>query len=549
MNGHLNGHANGSAHLSAGSSKHSIRQKQKSKGSYLGWIFDKSAKVAVWATLYTVVFRCPSTPADLTTSNSDTYVCKPYFQAREYLTPYAQPYYDQYLAHHVAAAEPYYNQFHKHVYTPGQAIYNVHAAPRVADAQKFGQEQWEKTVKPQLDQLSAVANAQYSANLAPHVSKAQEAVQPYYSNVQASANKIWTAQVEPLVQKAAPLAQDYASRGQQFAVETALPQAQVAGSYAAEFWARQVYPRLRVLYGENVEPQLLRITERLGRYRDGKKLQAEIKSIETSASLASASTSASSIAASVSSVVSQVANSPASIISEVSSSAAAAPKASVDPKVQFQADLDNWKTLSATAVEEGIEDLEERVRELTERQTTSQAEGVGRSLVIELEEAASSAQAKVKARTLQIVRALPDDPTDEQLATAEEDLLQVVRKAGQSLKQKAQDVRDWREKYTAETESLVAAALESTLETVSHIRELRLTEIGRKYAAVDSLPHKAWAKYNELKKTEQTSPGWRSAVKRAAYGHVGLAASRRAGVTPRAPAWQPLKTPRRSLLA
>ena len=78
-------------------------------------------------------------------------MCKPYLQAKDYVTPYAQPYYDQYLSPHVKRAQPYVDQLNEKVYTPGLAAYQQHGAPRVAQAQKVGLEQWEKTVKPQLE--------------------------------------------------------------------------------------------------------------------------------------------------------------------------------------------------------------------------------------------------------------------------------------------------------------------------------------------------------------------------------------------------------------
>ena len=109
---------------------------------------------------------------------------------------------------------------------------------------------------------------------------------------------IWQLELEPVYRRTAPYAQKFFTQGRQFAVETALPQAQYAGSAAWTFWVRQIWPKLAVLYGENVEPQLMRITERLGRYRDEKQLEADVKSVESSSTLEAKS---SSIASSVSS--------------------------------------------------------------------------------------------------------------------------------------------------------------------------------------------------------------------------------------------------------
>ena len=56
-------------------------------------------------------------------------------------------------------------------------------------------------------------------------------------------------------------------------------------------------------------------------------------------------------------------------------------------------------------------------------------------------------------------------------------------------------------------------------ETIDGIRELRLTEIGRRYADKD-LPHKEWSRYNDLKKATQS---WRDEVEKLALDHHSIA--------------------------
>ena len=118
--------------------------------------------------------------------------------------------------------------------------------------------------------------------------------------------------MQPVYRKTAPIAQRLYRDGYDFTVTTAIPQAQYAGNILGVFWQRQIWPTVRVLYGENVEPQLNRITERLGRYKDGKKLEAEIKSLESSSRAAEASADISSILSSFSSTVTEATASPSS---------------------------------------------------------------------------------------------------------------------------------------------------------------------------------------------------------------------------------------------
>jgi len=502
---------NGGLHASA---QRSSRAARKSP-SFLRWTTSKAAKLFVWYSLFAIVFRCPAAVDDL--DDSASAVCKPYLQFRDYALPYAQPYYDQYLAGYVDQARPYLTRVHDQIYKPGFDLYQQHAAPHVAEAQKYGQQQWNKAVKPQLAVLQKHAEEQYQANLAPHVKNAQEAVHPYYASATDSAKDLWEQELEPRYKQAAPHAQRLLGQGQEFAVKTALPHAQSAGNAAWSFWVRRVWPQLRVLYGENVEPQLMRISERLGRYQDGKKLEAEVKSVEISSKLATASSVAAGKAASLSSVANSLLSSPASVTTSVAASASA-PAASVDPKTQFQQELKHWEEISALAVNEGADDLVERIAEIAAHQTNSQAGGVGLALVVQLEEATESAYYNVKSRIQRVASDVPEDADDDRLELAYEDLFYSIRNAGQSVKHRAQAVREWRHTYQTETDDLVKKALQSTLETIESIRELRLTEIGRKFAS-SSLPHKEWSKYNAIKKAE---PVWRQQIEKAAVGQTSI---------------------------
>jgi hypothetical protein len=65
-----------------------------------------------------------------------------------------------------------------------------------------------------------------------------------------------------------------------FTINIGIPYAQWAWQTSWAFVERTLWPKMRILYGENVEPQLVRIGERLGRYRDGKNIQAAVDEAE-----------------------------------------------------------------------------------------------------------------------------------------------------------------------------------------------------------------------------------------------------------------------------
>lgn len=511
---------NGSIHGSDSGKTSRSSRRRKSNRSYTGWLVDKGTKVLIWYTVITVLFRCPSTPAELT--DASPAVCKGYFNGRDLITPYAKPYYDQYAAPYVQKAQPYVDRVNEKAYQPALAAYTQHGAPLIGQAQQQASAQWEKTVKPQLAVARQQAGKSYDATLAPHVKKVRNVVQPYYDSVTTSASDIWELEIQPVYRNTAPYAHKLYTQGQHFAVTTVLPQAQYASSAAWSFWARQIWPKMRVLYGENVEPQLMRITERLGRYKDGKKLEAEVKSMESSSSLAESSSSAVSASSSISSFASAAAESPVSAVTAATSESS--PESTVAPAEQFKEDLKSWEDVCAKAVDEGAEHLNERIKEIADHQVSSQVNGTGKALVTQLEETSQGTINSVKARILSVVGGIAEDADDARLDEANESLTQGIRNAGQTVKQSAQAIREWRQKYDSQTQELVNKALQSTLETIDSIRELRLTEIGRKYSD-KGLVHKEWSKYNDLKKATQV---WRDDVEKVTVANADLTKAKEA---------------------
>lgn len=512
----------GSTSRSSKSRRKGGARRQKSGTGWTAWFTDKVLKVLVWYSIITLAFRCPKDLKDIT--DESPRICKPSLQLKNFVNPYVQPYYDQYAAPYVQKAQPYIDQVNEKAYQPGLAAYQQYGAPRVAGAQKFGTQQWERTVRPQLEVARKEAGKQYDLFLAPHVQKVQGIAQPYYDSITTSASDIWELEVQPVYRRTSPYAQQLYTQGRQFTVTTVLPQAQNAADIAWTFVLRQIWPKVRVLYGETVEPQLMRITERLGRYKDEKKLQAEIKSMESSSKAEDKSSSASSASSSQSSVVSKVSESPSSAASSAVYSSST-PEPEANPADEFKEELKSWEEISHTAADEGAADLKERIADITAHQKSKQAEGVGNALVVQLEETAEGAINSVKARVQSVVADLPEDADDDTESQAYDNLAQGIRAAGQTVKHRAQAIRDWHASYIKETQDLVDKALQSTVETVDGIRELRLTEIGRKYSS-KKLSHKDWSQYNDLKKA---SGDWHKEVERDAKNHNGLGQAKQAG--------------------
>ena len=231
-----------------------------------------------WYSIIIVLFRCPAS-VDLLTDSSPQ-ICRPYFRIRSQVAPHLSPYYDAYAAPYIKAARPYYDVLDQKVIAPATTYGVKYGAPRLAQAQAFSQAQWEKSIQPQVSKLSRVAQHRYNQTLAPHVENFITGSGPYYEIARDSALQTYYGTILPTYNALEPYAQHGYGVVNKFATETGIPYAEWAWTTCVVFLNRTVWPKLRILYGENVEPQLVRIGERLGRYRDGKKLQAAVDDID-----------------------------------------------------------------------------------------------------------------------------------------------------------------------------------------------------------------------------------------------------------------------------
>lgn len=179
---------------------------------------------------------------------------------------------------------PHVDTFNKKIYTPAATFtvdkYNTYGAHRVEQAQVYVQNEWNKAIRPQLDIAQAKANDQYELYLAPRVKQTSEVVTPYYETTKASVWDKYHNAVVPAYQAAVPYAQKGYARGHHITANVVFPYVQYAKDSSFTFLSRTIWPQLRILYGDNVEPQLVRISERLGRYKDGKKMEAAADSVD-----------------------------------------------------------------------------------------------------------------------------------------------------------------------------------------------------------------------------------------------------------------------------
>ena len=447
------------------------------------------------------------------------------------MAPYVEPYYNVYAAPHVDKARPYVEKFNQDIYTPslayGKQSYDAYGAPRVQQIRAYGQEKWANIVKPQIDTAQAQVKKQYDSNVAPQVNKASDAAAPYYTSSRNSVSEIYTTNILPALEASRPFVERSYAFGHKLMIETALPYAQSAWSSTVVLLDHIIWPKLRILYGDNVEPQLVRIGERLGRYRDGKRLKAIMNEDDSSNRLSSTSSSVASVVTSM--APDQSSSSPTTVDSSTASASPSAnseEKEAIQTREKIEGDLKNWQEKFAKAADRGAEDLDERVKEITDRQINSQVHGVGEALVVQLKETSRSELASLEKEIKVLIKKLHEEYDDSDIGRAFLSLSRSTRQAGVAVKDKAQRLRTWKEDFDKEIQSLVSAASESTLDVIDNIRDLGLQEIGLRWAQMEGVTYQDWSKYHEVKKTFDE---WRQKVESVVKNHQGLQKAKLAG--------------------
>lgn len=164
-------------------------------------------------------------------------------------------------------AKPYYDAVNSRLLTPGR-VYAVHyGSPWVKKGQAYAWTQWETNGQPRLDRIQELSRERYQQSISPHLNTASQAVGPYYDIVKTNSLQLYYDYLLPTYEFVLP----YAVRGfdvaADFTTQTALPAACWAWNKTTVFLDTAVWPQLRIVYVENVEPQLVRIGERLGRHK------------------------------------------------------------------------------------------------------------------------------------------------------------------------------------------------------------------------------------------------------------------------------------------
>jgi hypothetical protein len=166
---------------------------------------------------------------------------------------------------------------------------------------------------------------------------------------------------------------------------------------------------------------------------------------------------------------------------------------------KIDSDLQTWQTKFATAVEKGAEDLEDRVEDIVESYIRSGVNSHGDSLITALETVVENEISSVKLRINELAESLPSEEAPEEERKIQDELLKEIRRAAISVRDRAHAVREWRNSFDQELVRRTSAAVNATLDVLNSVRDLGLQEIGMRWAWMEGVTYKDWAKYHALK--------------------------------------------------
>lgn len=188
-------------------------------------------------------------------------------------------------------------------------------------------------------------------------------------------------------------------------------------------------------------------------------------------------------------------------------------------------DLKAWQEKYAKAADEGAAEIDDRIEEIAKRMIDRQASTMGKSLVNQLKETVDTELATLKAGIQDIAGEVKTGSQSPE--AAQEKVTAAVRKAGLEIKEKSQDIRNWRANYEREIEISVTKFAEDHFKILDSIRDLALQKIGMKWAWMDGVTYKDWAKYHLLK---ERFDEWQTDLKNLITAHPGLESAQNEGL-------------------
>lgn len=187
-------------------------------------------------------------------------------------------------------------------------------------------------------------------------------------------------------------------------------------------------------------------------------------------------------------------------------------------------DLKAWQAKYSKAADEGAAEIADRIDEISQRMIEHQATTTGKSLVKQLQETIDTELTSLKGEIRDIISQTKGDFESKEIA--QEHITAAARRAGLEIKGKSQNIRSWRDDYEHELQATVTKIAETHFKILDSIRDLALQKIGMKWAWMDGVTYKDWAKYHLLK---ERFDEWQVDLKNLITNHPGLETAQNEG--------------------
>lgn len=170
------------------------------------------------------------------------------------------------------------------VYIPASKIaksgYEKYGAPAWQQAEAYGAAQWKVQVTPRLEAAQGQAHQLYMAQVDPYVQQTMAVVSPYYQKATSAALTAYWDHFVPFYTRSQPFIGKTYATGQDILATHVMPGARYTWSSVVYFANSSLWPQITGLYSEQVEPQLVKIGQRLASYREGKRLRAVVEDMD-----------------------------------------------------------------------------------------------------------------------------------------------------------------------------------------------------------------------------------------------------------------------------
>lgn len=190
---------------------------------------------------------------------------------------------------------------------------------------------------------------------------------------------------------------------------------------------------------------------------------------------------------------------------------------------KIDSDLERWQGKFVIAADKGIEDLEERIVEIVSALVASSANSHGQSLSTALQSVSAEQLSSIKQRINELADSMPEEDAPEIEKSTSDLLIREIRTSAISVRDRAHALREWSISFEDELVRRVTAAINSTLDVLDSIRDLGLQEIGMRWAWMDGVTYKDWAKYHVLKTQLEE---WRNEIRNVGMNHKSVSGAR-----------------------